>query len=450
MITTRNPKVLNRVVMSKLNPLLEKVADLVSLSNDVQKFITEAEATEAENIARVKEIRTDYEASRQTLYDEIDNSNQKLTQMITGNLTNPNLAPNAGGGSGGTVSTETKFIKDKTVKTIGYGFVIDGIAVALAAPVGKGLAIGKDPAYNEEFEFLNPDNDGFPSYYINDILKISADRAFISTNNGIVDYNLPTKSYLTRNISNGLNATSVNSVVAVTTASSNSSSEENVSTGFIAGTEAGVSFSPNGERWVNVDPLFTKSVTCLSRTQEASTNAKQNLVFIGTPTGIYMIDVAEYLSNKVSNVVYLQDITKSLPSSYINSISYNTSSGTLCIATDGGLTVIPDFKAIKFSGEYATGNSASGSVTYTSKNGLPSTMCFDVLVQASGNNVIIGTSNGLVITNDFANFIEVTKKKTELSDGLNAYMCKKIVRKDAGTSISVIHTVGFTEGYSVK
>ena len=56
MITSRNPKVLNKVIMQKLNPLLNKVTDLVNMSSDVQAFINDNIEKEKENILAVHDI----------------------------------------------------------------------------------------------------------------------------------------------------------------------------------------------------------------------------------------------------------------------------------------------------------------------------------------------------------------------------------------------------------
>ena len=141
MITSRNPKVLNKVIMQKLNPLLNKVTDLVNMSSDVQAFINDNIEKEKANILAVHDIVNQFNASQKEVYDEIDSSETNLSSMIVKELTNPNTAPDSGSGDPGTPVVETKYINDKNVRSIGYGFVINGVAMTLAGVIGKGLGI---------------------------------------------------------------------------------------------------------------------------------------------------------------------------------------------------------------------------------------------------------------------------------------------------------------------
>lgn len=440
MITSRNPKVLNKVVMQKLNPLLAKVTDLVNMSSDVKNFIDENVESKNTNMETVSNITENFHNSQDIVYTEIDKSNTLLSEMIVADLSNPNTAPGTGGGESGTPIEETKLINDKTLFTVAYGFVKDGVSMTLAGVSGKGLAVGENPAYEANFEFKNESNDKFSSQYVRDILLVNPTRAFISTNNGLVDYNVETGNYINRDNSFGLNTKRVVTCTHVKTSDS-------TQTGFIAGTEVGVNYSPTGERWVNVDKTFKASVTCLSRTQ--SHNLKQTILFIGTDSGLYFVDLDEFLIDGVSKVHHLKNISNALPSTYINSVAYNTVKDTLYVATDGGLTVVTDVMA-HLKSNYDSGEKYTACTTYTSRSGLSSTLCLDIFLKTD-STVIIGTTNALTVTKDFANFTYITKKQSSYDQHklLNSHMCKKIVRRDAST-ITVIHTVGLTEGLSIN
>ena len=90
---------------------------------------------EKENILAVHDIVNQFNASQKEVYDEIDYSETNLSSMIVKELTNPNTAPDSGSGDPGTPIVETKYINDKNVRSIGYGFVINGVAMTLAGVI---------------------------------------------------------------------------------------------------------------------------------------------------------------------------------------------------------------------------------------------------------------------------------------------------------------------------
>ena len=142
METSRNPKVLNRVIIQKLNPVLEKVKDLVDLSNDTKRFIDESKASGAANKQAVENVVESFMDAKASVENEIEKSNSDLSSIIVNNLVNPNTAPGSSGGESGEVQEDTKLINDKTVSVIGYGFVKSGISMALVGVTGKGLGLG--------------------------------------------------------------------------------------------------------------------------------------------------------------------------------------------------------------------------------------------------------------------------------------------------------------------
>ena len=77
METSRNPKVLNRVIIQKLNPVLEKVKDLVDLSNDTKKFIGESKASGAANKQAIEDIVGQFMDAKASVENEIEKSNSR-------------------------------------------------------------------------------------------------------------------------------------------------------------------------------------------------------------------------------------------------------------------------------------------------------------------------------------------------------------------------------------
>ena len=131
-------------------------------------------------------------------------------------------------------------------------------------------------------------------------------------------------------------------------------------------------------------------------------------------------------------------------------MAYNTEKDVLYVATDGGLSVIPNIREHIASNNYSNSVKCTNCTNYTSRAGISSTLCLDVFL--NGATVIIGTSDGLTVTKDFANFVYYTKKQDGVTSDtgiLNNHMCNKIVRKSAST-LTILHTIGLTEGISIS
>ena len=443
MYSTQNPKVLNNALKYKLNPLLDKIQELSNNSDVVRSQMEDIGSQVQDVVDDVNLSVSNLKTTIDNLYESIDESNEKLSSLIVNNMYNVNLAPDSGGGEGSVPIEETPFIMDKTIKTICYGFVLDGINMVLCGTVNRGLGVGEDPAVNAVFDFRNPSNDKFNSFYINDILKLTTNKALIATNVGVIDYDLINKIGYTRDTTNGLTSKNVLKLLAVST-------RDNVHQGYLAGCKNGVSYSPTGERWVSIDDDFnlSKEFTSFSKTQLIS--GKQTIIFIGTSSGVCMLDMDEYLLNDNPKIYFLKGISSKLVSSYINAVSYDTSSDKLYLATDSGVSVISNLsnyleQCINDNNNFDIEDNIN-IITYSSINGLPSTRCYDVFIEPN-SRVIVGTSNGLAVTQDFANYRYIAKKQIDngsTSVGLNGYTCNSIVRKNS-TSYTVIHPVGITE-----
>lgn len=440
MQTSRNPKVLNHTLKYKLQPVLDKIETLEGTKTSIDTFITECKATETTEKAAATTQFGEYTTAKTKLTDKISESNTNLDNLIAGSLYNPNVASTSSD-TGGTTITETKYIYDKPLKGCSYNFIKDGVSYVFYGVIGKGLAIGKDPGYSLEYTWRNPGDASnyFPSYYINNIFEMTTSRALIASNNGIIDYDFSTNTYVKRDSSYGLPSDEVHNVIGIQT------SDGSVK-GYLASTSYGLAYSPTAERWTPIDSTFTESVNCLSRSEAIV--SYQNIVYIGTSSGLYYIDVDELLLNDTKAVHALTSLTKCLPSSYVNGISYDTSLDKMCVVTTGGCTVFSNITELVKGTKIASENYA----LFTSKNGLTATSCYDVYFTA-GHKCIICTSNGLTVTSNFINFLVLTTQKnttsTNASKLLTSHVCNQIVRM-ASDTYTIIHSVGLTEGIVIN
>ena len=68
------------------------------------------------------------------------------------------------------------------------------------------------------------------------------------------------------------------------------------------------------------------------------------------------------------------------------------------------------------------------------------------------NKLVICTSNGLNITEDYSKFTMITKSINTYNptseELLNSFICNKIIRKDSN-KYTVLHGIGLTEGITI-
>jgi len=417
MQTSRNPKVLNRTLKYKLQPIHDKIANVEDLQEQYSERVNGWKNQEAELINHAEDDFGEYNESREELLKKIDDSNDNLTILINNQLYNPNRA-SGGGEEEPPIEEETKYINDKIIKACCYGFVTNGEDKSIFGITGKGITVGNTgTGETDEFEFMNPSNDEhtFPSFYINDIVKVDSHNALIATNNGVISYNFDDGSYEIYDDTHGLPSKEINCIVKVTNTPRGSVC------GYLAGTSKGVAFSPTGERWIQIDESFNLAVTALSSVNYIDT--PQDYVFVGTSYGIYMLDMKEVLDNNDREIHYLSEITKMLPNNYIYGISYNETDDILAIATTGGCLIVWNIiNHIKNS------SISIEKIVITSRNGINGTSCYSVLFTATGT-LIIGTSNGLNITSDYSTFESITRNKTVANKTLNSHICNKIIRR---------------------
>ena len=439
MQTSRNPKVLNNALKYKLQPILDKIEDLENLGASYDESMSEQKRKEEELKNQANSEFDKYGDRRSELIQTIDNSELNLTNLINNTLYNPNEASSSEGGeSSGTIIDESNLISDKIIKCAGYGFVKEGVDYCMFGLTGKGLAIGTDPGKDLEYEWRNPENDNepFPSYYVNDILTVDTNTAFISTNNGIVIYKFDTDTYTVCDTSFGLPSNEIISIAKVC-----DDSEEK--TGYIALTPKGIAYSPTGERWTNIDSSFNATPTCFSSTNYY--NTPQNILFIGTTNGIYYIIVDELLNSSTRKVYSLNAVINILPSNYIYGIAHNITNDILAIATTGGALVIKNIS------NYMEASSIheEDALTFTNRNGLVGTSCYSAAYTID-NKLILGTANGLSITSNYSSFQSLTTSSNELggTDRLSSHICNRIVRKTKNT-YTIIHGIGLSEGISI-
>ena len=448
MQTSRNPKVLNHALRYKTRSVLDKVAALESKRDSVNEFIAEKESATTELMNDVNASKERYESQQEAIIDQINKANSDLTSLIKNKLYNPNVNTSDESESGGGEETkETKYITDKIIKACQYGFVIDGKDVVLYSISGKGITLGEQPVTDtKEYTFFNPGNDDipFPSYYVNDILKVDPENAILSTNSGIVLYNIYDGSYKIRSTDYGLPHKEVLAVIKVKTS-------DGLHEGYLAATKKGLAFSPTGEGWTIIDSTFKEECTCLSNIGKL--NTPQTLVFIGTTSGVYYLNLDNYFDEESENkkVVLLSNYSQKLPSMYINSLSYNTKKDILVSAGLGGISVLKNTST--YANSEAGDISSSDYANYTSGDGLTGTTCYSVLWTSSENKLIVGTSNGLSITTDFRSWTQITRiansENVNSDQRLTNHVCNKIVRE--GTNLyTVLHSVGLTESIEIS
>ncbi len=440
MQTSRNPKVLNNALKYKLQPMLDKIGNLESLSENYDVAVEDKKRLELELKNQANQRINTYNDYNNTLMDKIDEANVNLSNLINNNLYNPNKTSEGYEDDPNEYTEESKLITDKIVKCAAYGFVKDGVDYCLFGVTGKGLAIGTYPGQNLEYEWRNPGNDDSPfaSYYINDILYLDTHTAMISTNNGIVVYDFNTDSYIVYDNTHGLPSKNVYSVVKV-------SNNDETAWGFIAATNNGIAYSPTGEHWTRIDENFSSQITCLASINLINTPHK--IVFIGTTKGIYYIDASELIDNDIRSVKYLVGSSNILPSTYVYGLAYNTETNTLAVATIGGATIINDITDIIINNETVTTDDV---ITLTNRNGLGGTSCYDVAYTVD-NKLILGTANGLNITSDYQSFNSITKINNNYTANgkvLNSNVCNKIVRISAH-NYSILHSIGITEDLTI-
>jgi hypothetical protein len=436
--TSKNPKVLNNVLKNVLDPILARLELLKGKQAESEAIIESVESQADGNMEKARAALKSYYDYEALLDKTLNDDKALLTYMIRHNLYNPNNAEDPGeddntGGEEGVLP----LFNGRSIIDIDFGYVKDGKSVYLAGITGRGLAYGEDTVVNDNVVYNNPSNLKFPSYYINDILKISNIYALIGTNSGLVEYDVTGEKYLVRTISNGLNTNLIKRIIPLGNVDGNKA-------GYLVGTDQGVCFSATGARWMDVDDKFRRSVTCFHSSEKLQENFKY--VFIGTIRGVYLFKSAEYIQSGEGEVIFLEGIANILPSYYINAIAINTIKDILYIATDNGIVSINDISSYIASGNYS--ETPLSYKKYNSTNGLSSTLCFDAVV-TPGQKLVVATANGLTVTPNFIDFSYITRKtKDPEIAGLESYMCRKIIRRNAA-SVTVLHPIGLTEEISV-
>lgn len=450
MQTSRNPKVLNKVLKYKLRPILDRITKLEDVQLDNENYIKNITS----QVGNMKEQATkeldEYNTASAKLDTSLNKADKNLSNLIKNSLYNPNSTTQTGGGGSGEIVTdeETKFITDKSLDSACYGLVIDGVDYSVYGVTGKGIAIGANPGVDKEYDWRNPGNDSkpFPSYYVNDILFDNTDCVLISTNNGIVRYNMKDESYSIMDKSFGLPHNIVHRIVKVKTS-------DGTFRGYLALTEKGICFSPDAKRWTNLVPDFTESCISVSKTNLIDT--PQDIVFIGTAGGIYYFDVNKFINEDIREVKSIPGLNLILPTTYVNGIGYDVDNDILSIVSLSGLAVVNKLKEIISSGITVNMNSedASGKryvKLYNTSTGLNTSSCYDC-IYTTDNKLVVCTSNGLNITSDYNKFSSITKSLNNYNPAgklLNSFICNKIVRKANGL-YTVLHGIGLTEDIEI-
>lgn len=452
MQTTRNPKVLNNVLKYKLRPILDKIDQLETIQSDNTEYVKSIE----NQVDQMKESANteleEYNTATIKLDTEIEKSNKTLSNLIKNTLYNPNSTTTSTGGGGTTTEiSETKLISDKNLDAACYGLVLTNEDYVIFGVTGKGIIVTKDDINNsdKEYEWMNPSNeiDTFPSYYVNDILLVDTDTALLSTNNGIIIYSLSTKKYSKIDKTFGLPHNKIYCTIKVRTI-------DGKTNGFLAMTEKGVAYSSDMKRWTVVDKTFTESCNCVSKTNLV--NAGQSIVFIGTSSGVYYIDIDKYINGDLRTIKEIPGLNLTIPAVYINGIAYDVDNDILSIVSLSGLSVINNVKELITSGKTLTTSlkDSFGNYyykVYNTNSGLNTTSCYDCIYSID-NKLIICTSNGLNITSDYDKFTAITSTINSYNptseELLNSYICNKIIRKNDNT-YTILHGIGLTENIHI-
>jgi hypothetical protein len=438
MNTSQNPKVLHYVIRDKLSPVFERIEKLAAKEKDINTFLNNSAVVADESKERVNNFIDNYKNNERVVRERLENNIHNLDALIDNQLYNPNV-PFVDDGGSGEMIPETPLITDKALTSLCYGFIKNGSPYILAGISNRGIAAGPDTGVNSVFSFKTPEKQSFPSYYPNDIVFESDNTALIPSNNGLVLYTISSETYTVRTTSFGMNANEVKRIIPV------KNNNENTF-GYIIGTKFGISFSPNLNVWLDVDPEFKMNVTAFHVVPQL--DHAYSFVFIGTVNGIYYFDINEYLETGSSPVQKLSGLMDSLPNiRYIHALAYNDDNNTLYIATENGVITVKNIFDYILSGVAAPPSSDTISM-YRGINGLSSTLCYDISIMPN-HKIIIATGNGLTITEDFISFSYITKKVGNTTNtGLNSYMCTRIIRKN-DSLISILHPNGLTENIAV-
>ena len=148
MQTSRNPKVLNKVLKYKLRPILDRITQLEGIQTDNNSYIQNI-TSQVENMKeKATEELENYKTASAKLDTSLGKADKNLSNLIKNTLYNPNSTTKPGTGEGSEESgkEETKLITDKSIDAACYGLVIDGKDYSIYGVTGKGIAIGENPA----------------------------------------------------------------------------------------------------------------------------------------------------------------------------------------------------------------------------------------------------------------------------------------------------------------
>ncbi len=451
MQTSRNPKVSNNVLKYKLRPILDKIAELEAIHEEEKIFSAEVrsklELLKEEGLAELEK----FEKAQNSLYARIKQANDTLSRMIKNNLYNPNVATyEITGGDDAEYIEDTKLITDKIINACLYGIVKNHVDMTMYGLAGKGMILVERGTDTEkEFDFRNPafDTLPFPTYYVTDMIAKNTGEVLIATNSGIVYWDMTTDDYVLCDISYGLPSNRVNRIVKVST-------KEKDEVGFLALTDRGIAYSPNGMRWKTVNRKFTNPCTCASSIHLIDT--PQNIVFIGGNAGIFYFDVDAYIKDNDIELKQIEGLNYILPTAYINGISYDEETDTLAIATMGGLSIVKKVKElisekITLTEKLKYDQYNTYYTLFTIAEDLSSTTCNDVM-WTQNHKLLVATTNGLNVTSDLIHFNLITINRNhenpESEERLNSYICTRIVRK-GDDEYTILHSVGLTDSIHI-
>ena len=406
--STRNPKILHYTQTKEISSIQNKLTLINELEIDVELFKQEKLGITQGNVNATTDVLNEYQVAENSITSVLDSSKSSLQLFINSSLTNPNIAPDQGGG-GGTPFVQTPLITDKPLSDIHIG----DDTLVIVATKSRGIARGNLPV-TTDFVFTDDSPELSVPNRTTVILPIDTNILLIGTNGGLIQY---TRSPVNINttLANGLVSDSVLSMLKVGGA-------------VIVGTDKGISItrSLGSLTFGSYDTHQT-----LSNIPITSLFEHNSILYIGTSNGVYTKD----MSLDENSILYNNEINTNLISTYINSFGYTVANDTFYIGTDTGLLCIRNF---------------STTPTYELKNGyngLGSSTVHSIATDES--TIYVGTNNGISYSSDGGlTFSFITK-----SDGLAGYTClnlKPVYTMGVITSITIIHSIGLTYDFNVS
>jgi ligand-binding sensor domain-containing protein len=410
-----NPKEFNYSPVKEIAEIQKRVTKVEAMEADVASFETIKDAATLENRNDVSTIMTSYSAEESKIYSTLDSSINSLELMVQSKLTDPNVAPDSGGTSGGTVVLDTKLITDKPLSDI---YIDAAENKVIAGTKSKGIAIGT-LNFTTDFTFKNSEY-GISSV-ISVLMKLSNTYLLIGTNNGLIFYNLTDGTFTIKKTSDGLPSNTITALYIT-------------DEGYIlVGTDNGIAISKStGASFGSYDIYQTLQGITINCIEVYKYTSSAYRMIVGTPSGIYFKD----MSVDTNTIFIATAINAQFTSKYVNDVKYDAARDAMYIATDTGLLIIKNYLT---------------SPTYIMKDGydgLSSSVCYSIVFDTTG--LYVGTNAGISYTSDYGDTFKIYSK----SSGVSNYTCIKLKIQAVNasgeiTNLTILHAIGLTYNFAI-